>query len=256
MLRGLDEGSAKRYQQRLAAIVVMAGLAVSTAARAQETKAEEGKYHADTYQTIVLEHMASNNQANDILTALRNVMPKATMYLNASAQMISVNASAADVALAQKIVAEMDKPVRTYRLTYTLTQIEDGKHTGSQRFALVVVSGDRAEMKQGTRVPILTGSFAKDSDAKESQVQYVDVGLSIDARAEGFQDGVKVMSKVEESSIGDEHSGFGAQDPVVHQTNLNATSVLPLGKPVALGALDVLGSTRRMEVEVTAELVR
>ncbi len=186
--------------------------------------------------------------------ALRNAMPRASVYLNPSAQIISINASASDVTLAQKIVTEMDQPLRTYRLTYILTQIEDGKRAGSQHFELVVASGEHANMKQGTRVPIVTGSFNKDSNAKENQVQYMDIGLGIDTKVEGFQDGVKVMSKVEESSIGDEHSSFGGEDPIVHQTELNATSTLPLGKPVVLGSLDVPGTTHRLEVEVTAEL--
>jgi type II secretory pathway component GspD/PulD (secretin) len=200
--------------------------------------------------------MASMNQGNDIMQALRNAMPQARAYLNPSAQIISINASAADVAQAQKIVAEMDKPTRTYRITYTLTQMDDGKRGASQRFELVVTSNDRASMKQGTRVPIMTGSFDKDSNAKENQVQYMDVGLGIDSKAEGFADGVKVTSKIAESSVGDEHSDFGGQDPVIHQTELNATSVLPLGKPIVLGSLDVPGTTHRLEVEVTAELVR
>lgn len=253
MLRGLDAGFAKRYRRNLViAIVLMTGLTASAVAQAQS----EERYHADTYQTIALQHMASNNQANDIVQALRNAMPRASAYLNSSAQIISINASAADVAQAQKIVAEMDKPVRTYRLTYTLTQIEDGKRTGSQHFELVVASGDRADIKQGTRVPIQTGSFNKDANSKESQVQYMDIGLGIESRVEGFADGVKVTSKIAESSVGDEHSSFGGEDPVVHETELSATSVLPLDKPVVLGSLDVPGTTRRLEVEVTAELVK
>jgi type II secretory pathway component GspD/PulD (secretin) len=245
----------EKYRRNLLAMVAMVlitGLSLSTQARAQP----EERYHADTYQSIALQHMASNNQALDILQALRNGMPQARVYLNSSAQMLSINASAADVALAQKIVAEMDKPIRTYRLTYTLTQIEDGKRAGPQRFELVVASGERASMKQGTRVPIQTGSYQKDTASKESEIQYLDVGLGIEAKAEGFPDGVKITSKVEESSVGEEHSGFGAEDPVVHQTEWNATAVLPLGKPVVLGSLDVPGTTQRLEVEVTAELVK
>lgn len=255
MLRRLDAGFMEKYRCNLAAIaavVLMTGLTASTGAQAQS----EERYHADTYQTITLQHTASNNQAIDILNALRNAMPQARVYLNPSAQMLSINASAADVAQAQKIVAEMDKPIRTYRLTYTITQIEDGKRTGSQHFELVVASGDRASMKQGRRVPIQTGSYHQESNAKEMQVQYLDVGLGIEAKAEGFPDGVKITSKVEESSMGDEHSGVGPEDPIVHQTEWNATAVLPLGKPVVLGSLDVPGTTRRLEVEVTAEMVK
>jgi type II secretory pathway component GspD/PulD (secretin) len=260
MRQELDAAGRKRQRSRrttIAAAALVLGSMLPTAAWAQQDQnASEGKYRADNHQTIFLEHAATNGEANDIVQALRNAMPHAAVYLNPSAQAISISATAADVALAQKIVAEMDKPARVYRLTYTLTQMEDGKRSGSQQFAIVVASGDHASFKQGTRVPILTGSFDKDSNSKESQVQYMDIGLGIEAKADGFQDGVKVASKLEETSVGDEHSGFGAQDPVIHQTSLNQTSVLALGKPMALGSLDVPGTTRRMEVEVVAELVK
>ncbi|MFC5862701.1 hypothetical protein ACFPT7_10405 [Acidicapsa dinghuensis] len=255
MSRRLDAGNEKKYLSNALTITIIAVMMSLTAAATAHAQSEE-RYHADTYQMIVLQHMVSHDQANDVMQALRNAMPRASAYLNPSAQIISINASAADVALAQKIVAEMDKPVRTYRLTYTLTQVEDGKHGVSQRFELVVASGDRADLKQGTRVPIRTGNFNKDSNAKENQIQYMDIGLGIDSRAEGFVDGVKVTSKIAESSVGDEHSSFGGEDPVVHQTELSATSVLPLGKPVVLGSLDVPGTTHRLEVEVTADQVK
>jgi len=45
----------------------------------------------------------------------------------------------------------------------------------------------------------------------------------------------------------------GKNDPVVRQTTLSTTALLNPGKPVMLGALDIPGSTRHLEVEVVLE---
>jgi hypothetical protein len=88
-------------------------------------------------------------------------------------------------------------------------------------------------------------------------VQYLDVGLNIDATLDAYSDGLRLHTKVEQSSVvADEKSGMGTQDPVVRQTTLEGVSTLVQGKPVVLGALDMPGSTRRQEIEVISELVR
>ena len=59
-----------------------------------------------------------------------------------------------------------------------------------------------------------------------------------------------------QSSIAEEKSGVGEQDPIVRQTVLEGSSILAPGKPLTLGSLDIPGSTRRLEVEVVLEAVR
>jgi hypothetical protein len=162
--------------------------------------------------------------------------------------------------LAQKIVADLDRTKKTYRLIYTITQTEEGKRVGEQHFALLVVSGGKTWLKQGNRLPIVTGYVGGSGDAgsskQDSQVTYVDVGLNIEASLDGYPDGVRLHSKVEQSGLADEKSGIGVQDPVIRQSTLDATSTLEPGKPLVLGSLDMPGSTRHMDVAVVSELVR
>jgi len=73
---------------------------------------------------------------------------------------------------------------------------------------------------------------------------------------DGYVDGLRLHSKVEQSSVAEEKSGVGPQDPVLHQTVLEGTSILVQGKPLVLGSLDEQGAMRRREIEVVAELVR
>jgi len=144
--------------------------------------------------------------------------------------------------------------------------MDGNKRLGSQVFTLMVVPERKAYLKQGTRVPILTaaagtgaaatGTTDKGGSAQSSQVTYVDVGLSIETSLDGFADGARLRSKVEQSSIADEKSGVGVQDPVIRQATLEGTTVLAQGKPVLLGSLDLPGGTRHQEIEVVAEATR
>ena len=205
--------------------------------------------------TIYLRNATQQNDLNDIQTSLRNVLPRAKIYGIPSQSAISLRANAEDMLLAQKVVADLDRPRPTYRLTYTINESDGGKRLGSQRYTLIVTSGGRSEFKQGSRVPLVTGT-TNDGATTQSSVTYVDVGLDIEAFADGSPDGVRVRSKVVQSSVAEEKSGMGAQDPMIRQASLDGSSILALGKPLVLGALDMPGSTRHMDVEVVGELVK
>jgi hypothetical protein len=105
-------------------------------------------------------------------------------------------------------------------------------------------------------VPIVTGSSDDDSSKSNAQVQYMDVGLSIEAFADGVHDGARLRTKVSQSSVAEEKSGVGAQDPVIRQTTLDEITTLVPGKPLVLGSLDIPDTTRKQEIEVVVELVR
>jgi hypothetical protein len=85
--------------------------------------------------------------------------------------------------------------------------------------------------------------------------QYLDIGLNIDASIEESADGVKLNTQVEQSSIAEEKSGLGTQDPIVRQAKLEGTSILAAGKPLILGSMDIPGTARRLDIEVVMEHV-
>jgi type II secretory pathway component GspD/PulD (secretin) len=211
---------------------------------------------ADTLETLYLAYGTQQRDLNDIQTAMRNVLPNAHIDGVPSQQAIVLWATQDDIALAHRILADLDKKRPIYRLTYTITELEGGKRVSSQHFVLVAVSGDRSELKQGTRVPIVTGSFDSDTGKPNTQMQYVDIGLKIDANLDVSGEYLNLRSKLEQSSVADEKSSVGIQDPVIRQSTLEGTSTLVPGKALVLGSLDAPGSTRREEVEVVAEVVR
>ena len=143
--------------------------------------------------------------------------------------------------------------LKTYRLTYTLTETDGGKRVGTQHLAMIVVSGRKTVLKQGNRVPLVTGSVST-SGGPQMQVQYLDIGLNIDASIEEANDVVKLNTAVEQSSIAEEKSGLGTQDPIVRQAKLEGTSILTAGKPLILGSMDT-STARRLDIEVVMEHV-
>jgi hypothetical protein len=220
------------------------------------SKPAESKASTQSYETIYLANITQQSDATDIQSALRNMLPRAKVYFVLGQNALTVESSPEDILLARKIVADLDRARKVYRLTYTITEIDNGKQAGSQHLTLLVALGEKTDMKQGIRVPVVTGSCDAGSSTPSSQVQYVDVGLSIEASLFGSPDSLNLRTKVEELSLAEEKSGMGAQDPLIRQNILEEKLHLTQGKPLSLGSLEQPGGTRRQEIEVVAELVR
>jgi len=252
-----------------AAAILAAALAVAitlTAPRAaaqtspQETKpcnagpASAQQPAAETVQTFFLTNSADPSAFNDIQTALRNVLPRARIYGVQAQNAITIKTTPEDMEIAHQLISDLDKPRKLYRVTYTITDIDGGKRLGSERFVLLVRSGSKSSFKQGSRVPIMTGTVA--GEPAGTQMQYQDVGLNIEADVSGSPDSIILRTKIEQSSLANEGSGATAQDPVVRQTVLNEMADLSQGKPLVLGSLDLPGTTRNQEIAVVAELMQ
>jgi len=207
-------------------------------------------------RTFFLTNVPEANEAEDILTDLRNMLPQSHVYLVSSRGAISIRGSADEIERAQKVISDLDRNRKVFRLAYSITEMEGGKATGARRVELTVPANAKCVVKEGSREPLVIGSMKQESEKPSSQVQYIDVGLSIEATIEGSGDAVRLRTTIEESSIADEKSGLGVQDPVIHQTKLEGVGTLTQGKPVVLGSLDIPGTTRREVIEVVSEQVQ
>ena len=205
-------------------------------------------------QTFFLTNSSDQNDFNDLQTTLRNVLPGVMIFGVEMKNAITIKATPEEMEIAQKLISDLDKPRKLYRVTYTITDIDGGKRLGSQRFMLLVRSGSRSTIKQGSRVPIMTGTLA--GEPVGTQMQYQDVGLSIQTDVNGSQDSISLRAKIEQSSLGDERGGAASQNPVVRQNVLDETAELSQGKPLILGSLDVPGTPKSQEIAVVADLVR
>ena len=208
-------------------------------------------------KTFFLTNTSQLDDAREIQLTVRNVLPPyAKIYFVQSQNAVVVQGTAGELSTAEKLINDLDRPKKTYRLIYTLTESEGGKHIGVQHFALIVVSGQRTTFKQGSKVPVATGSFDSGKSGAQTQVTYLDVGLNFDATLDESANGVRLRTKAEQSSIAEGTSGVGPQDPIVRQTLLEGTAILTPGKPLVLGSLDIPGSTRHQDVEVVMEVVK
>ena len=142
---------------------------------------------------------------------------------------------------------------RTYRLVYTLTDSDGGKRLGQQRYTMTIVSNGRANLKQGSKVPVMTGGYVKEGtpDTTQFQFTYLDVGLSLDATLMSNVDGLNLKTIVEQSSLVDAVNPHALKDPAVLQTKLENSALVKLGVPTVIGSFDVPASTHHLEIEVT-----
>jgi type II secretory pathway component GspD/PulD (secretin) len=248
--------------RKVASGFVAIGLALAfpeTNAMGQEAAgAKRAEPHAgpEQVQTFYLSSVTQANDAVEIVAGLRNMLdPGVKIFLVQSENALTVRATAEQMALAEKLLKELDRPKKTFRLVYTVTETDSGKKIGVQHFAMVLAPGGRTVLKQGSRVPVATGSMDQKGGPNTTQFTYLDVGLNIDASIDGYADGVRLRTKVEQSSVAEEHLIAGVQEPIIRQTVLEGTSILTQGKPMVLGSADVSGSTRHLEVEVVLEAV-
>jgi len=226
-------------------------------ARAQEPKVA-ANHDNETVQTFHLSNVSNAVEGTEIVTTLRNlVTPSAKIYLVSALNTVVVRSTPDQLALVQKLISDLDRPNKTYRLTYTLTEMDNGKRIGTQRYDMIVVAGQRTTLKQGSKIPIATGQYNPGTSTAQMQMTYVDVGMNFDIRLDEFDNGVKLNSRVEQSSIAEQQTSSATmQDPVIRQTSLEGTAFLTPGKPMILGSLDIPGSTRHMDVAVVMDPVK
>src|ERR1700677_2771762 len=135
----------------LAAILL--AIVLGTMNASAQTQGAEAKSSPEIYQTLYLTNLTQEKDANEVVTDLRNMLPSAKTIYVPSQSAISIKAPAEDIAIARKILSDLDKTKKIYRLTYTMTEKDGGKTIGVQHFSVVVASGSRTDFKQGSRVP-------------------------------------------------------------------------------------------------------
>ncbi|WP_125486130.1 secretin N-terminal domain-containing protein [Edaphobacter aggregans] len=224
---------------------------------AQTSPSTAAKQSSESVRTFYLHNIGQQADANEVVTALRNSLdPTVKMTGVPSQNAVVIRGTPDQLDMAQKLINELDLPKKNYRLTYMINEMDGDKRVGSQHFTIALIPGQVTTLKQGSKVPVVTGTYNPGSSSAQSQMTYLDVGMNFRASVEEFTDGVRLSSKVEQSSVAEEKSGVGEQDPIVRQTILEGSSILAPGKPLRLGSLDIPGSTRHLEIEVVLEPVR
>jgi hypothetical protein len=226
---------------------------------AANTHAKHNDFDPLQTHTIYLRNASQQADANDIITAVRNILtPESKILLVSSENAIVMRTTPEMLQMAQALVNDLDLPKKTYRLVYTVTDVDGNKPGTAEHYSMLMVSGQNAKLKQGSKVPIITGSYnptATTGDhpipaGVQTQVTYLDVGMNFDATLQASGNGAILKSSVERSATASEQSGVGPQDPIVRQTSLSGVFYLTPGKPIMLGSAEVTGTTHHIDIEV------
>jgi|SRR5271155_734922 len=133
-----------------------------------------------------------------------------------------------------------EKAVSPYRVDFSVNEVEDGKKINTRQYSMNLNAEESDEIKIGTRVPV-------DTNIKQGEYQYIDVGTSIWCRLEERPNGLSIAVRAEISN-------FAMPDqtrPIIRQLSIKASTLAQLGKPMVVGSVDDPNSKRTFQLEVT-----
>jgi hypothetical protein len=143
-----------------------------------------------------------------------------------------------------------DKPIHAYRIDFSIAELEDGKKINSRHYSIDLNSGERNQVKIGTRVPVVSQSSP--NQPEWAQFQYLDVGTDINCRLEEQGDQLALEVHAEFSNLASATEQHSPQPPIIRQINISGTTLADTGKPVIIGAVDDPNSKRTFQLEATA----
>ena len=167
--------------------------------------------------------------------------------------------SAQDSAKSQEAARLSEAPAHFYHLDFVVQEMgADGKSTNSRSYAATVSTDSRdrgTSIRTNSRIPVPSGSFATGNNGQalvNTQYQYIDVGVNIDARSTreiGRQLSLDLVADVSSMAASNDAS---LHQPVIRQNKWQASVLIPIGKAVVVFASDSLDSKGSMQVVVTA----
>jgi len=145
--------------------------------------------------------------------------------------------------------SESPKVAAAYRLDFFLIELEDGKKINTREYALNLVPGylESNNLKIGTRVPV---------EMKQGEIQYLDVGTNIYGRMRPLGDGLQLDAHAEVSNFADSAQQNRSSMPLLRQLWIGGSTLVVLGKPMVIGAVDDPNSKRQFQLEVTVTKLR
>jgi hypothetical protein len=143
---------------------------------------------------------------------------------------------------------EVEKALSSYRLDYTLSELDDGKKINTRQYSMHSRPSDWNEIKIGTRVPV---------ESKQGEFQYLDVGMNIRCRLIDQTDLASLGTNVS-LSVHADLSNFAIPEqqgqsmrPAIRQMKIEASTIAAPGKPVVVGVVDDPNSKHQYQLEVT-----
>ncbi len=142
------------------------------------------------------------------------------------------------------------KALNVYRLDFALSEFVDGKKVNTRTYTVTAREDEMNKLRSGARYPIESGT-----DAKSTQFQYLDIGVSIDCRVVERDGYLELNAAIDSSSVSwpeaaDAHSA--PNQPVISQMKSDVRSLIRPGTPTMISSMEDPASKRRFQVDVTA----
>lgn len=138
---------------------------------------------------------------------------------------------------------------KIYKVSFLIYEVEDGKKINERTYVLPVNSVDNkphdSTIRVGTRVPVVSSG---------TQIQYLDVGLTIDCNVTEQADKFIVHTNIEMSSFALPEQGADPRsggNPVLRNVRQTVTTMVSPAKAAPLTSIDDVNSKKRLQVEVT-----
>ena len=136
-----------------------------------------------------------------------------------------------------------------YKLTMTVRETDGGKVLSSRSYDFTQKSGDWGQLRVGSRIPVATNS-----GGQGFAYNYLDVGLKIDSRVQDRDNDLAYDWRLELSSAAADPNPPG--QPVIRNVSSNGQTLLAIGKPVVMTAVDDMNSTHKFVFEITATKIK
>ncbi|MBW4025808.1 MAG: hypothetical protein HIU93_00245 [Acidobacteria bacterium] len=150
-------------------------------------------------------------------------------------------------------------PTHYYKLTYSVEEFgENGKITNSRTYSTAIAAGsttpgtvgnamfNSAQIRTGSKIPVTTSS--------KGDIQYMDVGVNLDAN-HAQETGGKLALEVSAdiSSITPSPATSSSAAPIIRQNRWGfARVVVPIDKPTVILSSDNLDNRGKLQIELTA----
>ena len=158
--------------------------------------------------------------------------------------------------------AQQPNTFHAYRVGFAINELEDGKKINARHYSMDLNTGDRQQLKIGTRVPVTTASFASNNSLANTQYQYLDVGTNILCKLveqRGGDVSLDIQSDFSNFSNSQESKATSqplARAPIIRQITINGSTLTPLAETVVIGTVDDPNSNREFQLEATVTKLR
>lgn len=129
-----------------------------------------------------------------------------------------------------------------YRVDFAIRDSSEPAAKAVRRYSMLLENGRKSVIRTGQRVPI----------PAPQGVQYVDVGVNIDASLRDRENKLYLTADVELSSANPQ----AGTPPVIANTKASLSTLVTPGKPLVLASIDDPVTQRRLDIETTVTMVK